>query len=443
MADHTLKPVCWTEGMFLRPQHLQHEQRFAEQRLRYHLRALNPFHWGVRELVVDEEALSDNRFEVLRLEAVMPGGGIVRFPGNAVLEPREFSPSAEAVNVYLALHNLSATEANAASADAGVRDVRYHVSSEELPDQNRGGFEAPVELAQANLRLFLSGEEPELEVHEAFKLAEVRGTGQLKQPFALSRAYVPPLLALEGSPLLSELVASIVSQMAAKLRVVAGRTTTFALSNVHLLWMRYTLARMTGVLRHLLSTGHSIPFDVYTELVETAASLGTFRHAEPLELPLYAHEDLWGCFKRLVAIIEEELDAAAPSKFHEFPLVFDRASRVYANSDLKLEHVDPRNVFYLGVKAPIDAKELARWVVEEGKASSRSGVPPLVMLNTAGLRLEHLAGNPTEIATLAGYQYFKVDPRGQQWAKVREEFSFGLSLGKLEHAEARLYVVLP
>jgi type VI secretion system protein ImpJ len=429
--------------MFLRPQHLQHEQRFAEHRLRYHLRALNPFHWGVRELVVDEEALSDHRLEVLRLEAVLPSGTIVRFPGNAFLEPREFDAAAERVNVYLGLRNLSVTEPNAASADAGARDVRYHVRSEELPDQNRGGFEAPVDLAHANLRLFLSGEEPELEVHEAFKLAEIRATGQLKQPFLLSREYAPPLLALEGSPLLHELVTSIVSQIAAKVRVVAGRTETFALGNVHLLWMRYTLARMTGVLRHLLSTGHTIPFDIYTALVETAAALGTFRHPDPLELPLYAHEDLWGCFQRLIRIIEEELEAAAPVRFHEFILAFDRTSRVYATAELKVEHVDPRNVFYLAVKAPIDAKELARWVVDEGKASSRGGVAPLVMLNTAGLRIEHMHGNPTEIATLPGYQYFKVDPRGQQWSKVREEFSFGLSLGKLEHAEARLYVVLP
>ena len=92
---------------------------------------------------------------------------------------------------------------------------------------------------------------------------------------------------------------------------------------------------------------------------------------------------------------------------------------------------------------PIEAKELSRWVVEEGKASSKSGVSPLVILNTAGLTIEALPGNPTEIATLPGFQYFKLDPRGEQWSKIQSEFSFGLSLGKLEHAEARLYAVLP
>jgi type VI secretion system protein ImpJ len=199
MTDRSFNPVCWAEGMFLRPQHLQHEQRFAEQRLRYHLRALNPFQWGVRELVIDEEGLSDNRVEVLRLEAVLPGGMIVKYPGNAVLEPREFGASAERIEVHLALRSLSPTEANASGSDDAERPTRYQVRNEELPDLNRGGFEAPVDLVYPHLRLLLSGEEPELEVHEWFKLAEIRATGQLKRPFALSGQYVAPLLAVEAS----------------------------------------------------------------------------------------------------------------------------------------------------------------------------------------------------------------------------------------------------
>jgi predicted component of type VI protein secretion system len=128
-------------------------------------------------------------------------------------------------------------------------------------------------------------------------------------------------------------------------------------------------------------------------------------------------------------------------RFHEFPLVFDAKSRTYATSDLKLEHVDPRNVFYLGVKAPIDAKELARWVVDEGKASSRAGVGPLVMLNTAGLRIEHLPGHPTEIATRRASSTSGRPARSAVVEGARRVQP--ASLGKLEHAEARLYVVLP
>jgi predicted component of type VI protein secretion system len=65
------------------------------------------------------------------------------------------------------------------------------------------------------------------------------------------------------------------------------------------------------------------------------------------------------------------------------------------------------------------------------------------MLNRAGLKIEHLPGAPTEIAARAGYEYFKLDAHGPQWKKVRDEFTFAISVGKMENADIRLYIVLP
>ncbi len=442
MPSRRLNPVAWTEGMFLRPHHLQHAEIFSEERLRFHLKALNPFHWGIQEIELDEEALSDNRVELLRLKAVMPGGFIIHYPGNAIVESREFDPSAERVNVYLGLRNLSQTEANAGPADSGSKDLRLRFRTEDLPDWNRGGYEAPIELAFPYARVFLSGEESELEVHESFKLAEIVGTGELKQPFALAKNYAPPLLSVQASPALHDEVQKIVSQIASKVRVVAGRTATFAVADLPRFWMRYTLARMTGVLRHLLSTGQTVPFDIYTALVETAGALGAFHHLEPLELPTYDHENLWPCFMALIELLENELNQAVPDNFKELVLVWDAGRKLYATSELNTQLVDPRNLFFLAVKSSLEAKELARWVVDEGKASSTSGVQPLVMLNTKGLAIEHMPAAPTEIAARPGYEYFKVDPHGAHWKKIREDFSFAISLGKLENADARLFVVM-
>ena len=108
-----------------------------------------------------------------------------------------------------------------------------------------------------------------------------------------------------------------------------------------------------------------------------------------------------------------------------------------------MELVNPHNHVYLAIKAAMDAKELGQWVVDHGKASSLKGVATLVMLNVTGLRVEHLPGCPTEIAARTGYEYFKVEPHGTQWNKVKEEFTFAMSLGKLEDADISLYVVTP
>ena len=50
---------------------------------------------------------------------------------------------------------------------------------------------------------------------------------------------------------------------------------------------------------------------------------------------------------------------------------------------------------------------------------------------------------PTEIAARAGYEYFRLEPHGAQWNKVREDYSLAVNLGKLENADMRLYIVVP
>ncbi|MGH0034579.1 MAG: type VI secretion system baseplate subunit TssK [Myxococcota bacterium] len=436
-----LSPVAWTEGMFLRPQHFQHHDLYLEERLRHHIQTLDPFHWGVHELVVNEEALSDHRFEVLRLEAVLPGGAVVRYPGNCTIETREFDPSIERLDVHLGLRLMSNADANAGSDGDGNREVRYRVRQENLPDLNRGGFEAPVEVQQQNLRLFFGGEEENLEVHDSIKLARLVATGEIKAPFALAPRYCPPLLAVQSSQALTEEVAQIVAQIAAKVRVVAGRTSTISIADLPRMWMRYTLARMTPVLRHLLSTGETRPFDLYTALVETAGSLAAFNMMEPAELPEYKHDDLFGCFGELIEFLDGQLTEAVPDRFKEVTLEYDSAQHFYVTTELNTDDVDPRNLFFLGVKADLEAAELAKRVVDEGKAGSVGNVKIAMRMNIAGLPIEHLAAAPTEIAARAGYQYFTLDPHGPKWSKVREDFSLALSIPKVESADVRLYVV--
>ena len=440
MSSRRLNPVAWTEGMFLRPQHFQQHDAFLEERLRYHLHALNPFHWGVRELTINQDALADHRFEIQQLEAVMPGGTVVKAGVNAVVTPRPFDPAVERFSVYVALRHVSESEAGV-TAEQGGDDARYRVVEQELPDLTRPGALAPVDLAYPNLRLFFSGEEQELELYEWFKLAEVTATG-VHPPFVLSRDYCPPLLAIQAFPPLADRIDQITAQIAAKVRVVAGRTaTTLAIADLPKYWMRYTLQRVLPVVRHLLSTGATPPFQLYTALVEAAGALAAFQLTEPVELPLYDHENLLGCFGSLLAFLDVQLGEAVPDRFVEVSLPFDAESRLYATDRLNTDTVDPHKHYYLAVKADLEVNDLVARVVKEAKAGARSTVKLAVRANIAGVPLEHLPGAPTEIQARAGFQYFRLDPHHSKWKKVQEEYDFAVALPKVESADVRLYIV--
>jgi type VI secretion system protein ImpJ len=168
MSSGKLNPVAWMEGMFLRPQHLQQSDLSSDARLRYHLHALNPFHWGVREIAFDEEALAENRIVVTRLEAVLRDGTLVKVPGNARIEGRTFAKGQDRVSVYLALRSWSDQDPNLESEETGALKARNRLRALEIPDANRGGLPSTVEVLEPTLRLLLSGEEAELGLYEAF-----------------------------------------------------------------------------------------------------------------------------------------------------------------------------------------------------------------------------------------------------------------------------------
>lgn len=445
MPSQRLTPIAWLEGMFLRPHHLQHHDVYADTRLYSLIRSIDPFHWGVREIEIDEEALSDNRIEIVRLDAILPGGEIVRFPdGNAIVESRAFDPDVESVGVYLAVRRLNDAEINAVPMENSSRDVRYKIKSEAASDLNRGGSEAPLEVLMVNVRMFLSGEELELETCDAIMLARIEATGDVARPFGLSTGFVPPLLALQANPPLIEEISKIVSQVAAKVRVLSGRTTTVATADLPKMWMRYTLARLAPLLRHHLSTGATPPFAFYSVLVEAAGALAAFNMQEAPELPEYNHDDLHGCYGALLGFIDAQLGEAVPDRFKEVPLKFrtEAGYPVYTTSELSLEDLDPRNRFYLGIKAALDPKELGQLVEDEAKAASlKELVGSILMMNLSGLPIEKMPAAPTEIAAKPGFEWYTVGSHDKVWTRVRDEHSFAVSLGNLREADVRLYVV--
>jgi type VI secretion system protein ImpJ len=178
---------------------------------------------------------------------------------------------------------------------------------------------------------------------------------------------------------------------------------------------------------------------MYTALVETAGALAAFTQNEPVDLPRYDHDDLYRCFHDLIQFVDERLEEVVPHRFSELMMAFDR--NVYATRELSMELADPRNAFFIGIKASIDSQELVKLVSESAKCAARDELQMINMMHLSGLRLEHLAAAPSEIAARVGFEYWKVEPHGRLWSKVRSDGSLGLSIGRLEGADVRLYVV--
>ena len=57
--------LLWGEGLFLRPQHFQQQDRYHEARVNQTARALHPYCWGVRRRRVRRRVVPATRSAVL------------------------------------------------------------------------------------------------------------------------------------------------------------------------------------------------------------------------------------------------------------------------------------------------------------------------------------------------------------------------------------------
>src|SRR5580704_17359300 len=75
--------VVWREGMFLRTQHFQQQDRWTESLVRGVTRALRPHPWGLVDYTVDRDLLGTGRFALSSASGMFEDGTPFLLPGEA------------------------------------------------------------------------------------------------------------------------------------------------------------------------------------------------------------------------------------------------------------------------------------------------------------------------------------------------------------------------
>ena len=118
MSDYSR--VAWSEGLFLRPQHFQQQERYFDYSRQQQLAMQLPFGFGVRRLSIDHQCLKFGQFGLSHLEAVLSDGTVLQLPEvEALPSPRQIDKSCRDQQIYLCLaldksrgQNICSTEQN-------------------------------------------------------------------------------------------------------------------------------------------------------------------------------------------------------------------------------------------------------------------------------------------------------------------------------------------
>lgn len=422
------RKVVWAEGIFLRPQHFQQQERYLEHLL--HARALSGegFFWGFHELVIDNEALALGKVVLQHARGVFPDGTPFSFPeqGQGLL-PLNFPENRKNEKVFLALPLRRTGQDDTAFESHADSLARYDAVIEEFADGNSmGGEPAEIQVGDIRIRLLLESELTAAWV--AIGVAHVverRPDNQL----VLERSYIPPMLACGNQESLRGFIRELngaLHQRGDAISIRLQQPGRGGISEVGDFLMLGLINRWEPYFSHLSSVAHIHPERLFSVCLQLAGDLVTFTrdNRRPGEYPLYNHDDLNACFSPLMQDLRRSLSMVFEQNATQIELQ-DRNNgvRVAVIRDVELLK---QAKFVLAVHADVPTEMVRSRFPTQVKIGPVEKLRDLVNLHLPGITLQSLPIAPRQIPYHAGYNYFELDTSNDLWKQL--DRSGGLAL---------------
>ncbi|RJP32496.1 MAG: type VI secretion system baseplate subunit TssK [Phycisphaerales bacterium] len=459
----------WSEGMFLRPHHLQAAQRWFDTVVAAGYDALRPFAWGFVEMRIAPEPLENFTLRLDECTLRLKDGTWVNIPENTEIAPlnfeKELAAAGGSIRLFFGIPRRQEVRANSVPLerpDLVDGNPRYEPHALMRRDENTGKNPQMVYVRRIRGRLFT--QDADMTGFDVVPVCTVRRSDRPGATPEIDVLGAGPLLALQAHAGLSSMVKSLADQVEAKDEVLAREardhrmrfTDGVAASTEHLLKL-HVLNETRAHLRALLQSPLVHPFDAYQVLARLVGHLSIFSDdLTPGALPDYDHDRPAETFDQLRRRILVLLESMRPMAYVErrFTRVKDARGKEGLAVELDRGWIDDNLDMYVGLQSTeMDVQELERFIYGKLnlKLASPSRAPRIYNLAVAGLRLEIKAAPAGTLPRRDGLHYFRINKtigpdRTGYWRECEQERGIRISIqeGQLDTFDAfapTLYVI--
>jgi type VI secretion system protein ImpJ len=416
--------VVWQEGMFLRTQHFQQQDRWTEQLVRGWVRALRPHPWGLIDYAINRDLLAAGRFALASAAGVFEDGTPFSLPGEADHPPPlELPDSARNALVYLA---LPVRQPGAVEVGDTAATGRYTAQRFEAYDTHSASPQpADVDVGRLNLRYLL--ETDERAGYLCIALARITEVTADKR-VVLDERWIPPALVCSAVMPLSGLIAELAGMLNQRGEALASRMTAPGQAGVAQVADFLLLQSINGwqnVLAHWGDSGNIHPESLYTTLVQMAGEFATFLETRrPTAYPAYRHDDLQRSFAPVVADLRRALSAVLEQTAISIPL---REAR----HGVRVGPIGDRSIlrasgFVLTVQCDMPIETLRRAFPSQVKIGAVEHIRELVNVALPGIAVRALPVAPRQLPYYAGASYFELDRASPHWQQMQNSGGFAI-----------------
>lgn len=419
--------VAWHEGMFLRPQHFQAQDRYIEAQLRARVEPLRPWPWGLTELVLDMDLAALGKFAVARAAGVLPDGTPFTIPDDLPPPPPlEVPTDARDALVSLTLPAGQVGAVQFREADAAALEARYLVDEAEVADAFSDDRAAePVAFGRPNLRFGVTRDQTYGRVTLGLGRVREVTNGRL----AFDDRYIPPTLDIAASSRLRgglTDVAGRARQRADELALRAVETTEGGSDSFASFLLLQSLNRWLPVLDHLGHLPSVHPERLFETLIAMAGELAVLIRPDRKcpDLPRYDHQDPQLCFEPVFDLLQQLLSAMFDRSAVQLPL--EQAGPGAFVSTITDHNLFQTGYFYLAVSAASPVEEVRGLFPSVAKIGAIGRMRQIVDSALPGVPLRHTPTPPPQLRVLPGFVYFELDRGVPDWREFATAPALGL-----------------
>src|SRR6478735_1764109 len=303
--------VFWSEGLFLRPHHLQQNDRYIEHLLEKRVRYTTPYPWGFAQLEIDKDLTEQSKFAVRNASGVMPDGTPFDIPADSQIPEAIDVPETAAGQVVWLMMPVAAPNTREVDEDRTDSASRYVRTAETFIDSTSAlRIEEEIDVAYPRLSFELrKTAKPGYVGLSIGRIVEIRD-----KAIIFDEKFAPPVLVCSAHPVVDGWIDRVVGWIDNKLeelaRYAADPTAGGGLQSVDYFVLQL-LNRYITVLKHFRASRYVHPERLYEELLRLAGELATFATPErrAREYPIYDHDNLENVFAPLIRDIQDFLSA--------------------------------------------------------------------------------------------------------------------------------------
>lgn len=427
--------VYWYSGLYLQPQHLQSVDLHHSHMLAIQRQLSQPWNVGLIQFDINQDTLIDFSLNIENLKMILPSGYYLEYPGNCVIEPRQFrdlwKQREKPFTLWLTLRRFDPLHPNV-SIGTSTRWINYTEDSV-MKDVYHDGPESTVPRIAFNVRI-LSDEEKETAVDcESIPLLRLLYDNDR---VILDSNFCPPSVTLSASQELKRTLDGILAEVRSRAYKFEEfkRPGSFSskidnADNITKLLTMRSLNRLLPLLELYYKTPYIHPWTIYGLLVQLVGELSSFNDMCSFNgewsdgkylLKSYDHYNLIDCFNSIKKILVMLLNSLSLEDNTYITLTPD-SNRIFSSDLLTLREKNSNEIFLLLRSEKIELYK--EYFAENSgfKLSTRLGMASLIQHSLSGVTASWSYPSPPGAPNRKDSYYFRINQNQDGWKNIIEQ----------------------